>query len=124
MIKLNNAGGPYGDGTTSYNVETDVANVGAFIQEVLKEYPQDWGHFRIRTNNTDKRDICVCSYSYGKIERKASNYDTYGTAKIKSIFANGGWSAMNYDITVEDFDTLPEQEKEEFQITYWGWVLK
>lgn len=124
MIKFNFKSGPFGDCTTNYDVETDAANVAQFIEEAVKENPDEWGEFCIRADNVSDRDVCVCTYNKGKFERKASNYDSYGAAKIKSVFANGGWSKMSYDIKVEEFDALPKQDKEEFQFVYWGKVLK
>lgn len=122
MIKLNYEKGPFGDETSNYNVTTDALYVAEFIEQVLKERSGEWGEILIRSNDNHE-DICVCSYKRGVIERRASNYNIYGTAKIKSIFANGGWSKMSYDVKVEDSDSLPKQDKEEFQIVYWGKVL-
>ena len=123
MIKLNIEGGPFGDCTSNYNVETDAKDVAGFVEAVVKEMPDEWGEICIRSDN-HIGDICVCSYKRGTIERKASAYNVYGAARIKSIFANGGWGLMSYDITVDDFEALPEQDRKEFQIVYWGRVLK
>lgn len=122
MIKLNYERGPFGDETSNYSVETDAINVAQFIEQVLKEKTGEWGEILISSNDCSE-NMCVCSYKKGTIERRASNYDTYGTAKIKSILANGGWTKMRYEINVEDFDSLPKQDREEFQIVYWGSVL-
>lgn len=65
-------------------------------------------------------DICVCEYRYGKITRRATEYDSYGVAKIKAISANGGWSTMSYEIQVENYDELPKQSREEFLQVYFG----
>ena len=123
MIKLLYKSGPFGDATTNYDVNTDNACVSDFIDEVLKEFPGEWGSVCIRSSKSYSDNICVCSYKYGTIERKASDYETYGKAKIKSISSNGGWSAMNYDIEVEDFGALPKQERNDFCMTYWGRVF-
>lgn len=123
MIKLNYESGPFGDETSNYSVDTDAVYVVQFIEQVLKERSDEWGEILIRSNDNPE-DICVCSYKRGAIEHRASNYDTYGTAKIKSIFANGGWSKMSYNIKVEDFDSLPKQDKNEFQLIYFGKILR
>ena len=123
MIKLNYESGPFEDETSNYSVDTDAVYVVQFIEQVLKERSGEYGEILILPNK-NLGDMCVCSYKRGAIERRASNYDTYGTAKIKSIFANGRWSKMSYYIKVEDFNSLPKQDKDEFQIVYWGKVLK
>ena len=124
MVKLNFESGPFGDCTSNYNVDTNAECVAKFIEEVVKESPYEWGQFCIRADNAGDRDICVCSYKKGKVIRKSLNYGTYGAAKIKSIFANGGWGAMSYDIKVENFAELPKQDKNEFQLIYWGKILR
>ena len=123
MIKLLYESGPFGDETTNYIVDTDNTYVSDFINEALKEFPEEWGSVCIFHNNPTVDTICVCSYKHGAIERKALDYEAYSKAKIKSISSNGGWSAMNYDIEVEDFDALPKQEKNDFCMTYWGRVF-
>ena len=121
MIDLIYKSGPFGDETSNYNVNTDAKTVGEFIDMVLSERGNEWGEFCIRRED-DPFDgsICVCDYSHGKIRRKAKDWDAYRNAKIKSIFANGGWSLMGYDITVEDHESLPEQDRKEFQYVYFG----
>lgn len=124
MVKLNHESGPFGDETSNYNVETDANNVSEFIKEVVKENPYEWGEFCIRADNNEDRDVCVCAYEKGEIIRKALNYDAYGNANVKSILANGGWGKMSYDIDIEDFASLPKQDKNEFQLIYFGKILR
>ena len=112
MIKLNYERGPFGDETSNYSVDTDAVYVVQFIEQVLKERSGEWGEVFISSDDNHER-MCVCSYNRGAIECRVSNYDTYGTAKIKSIFANGGWSKMSYVIKVEDFNSMPKQDKED-----------
>lgn len=120
MIEFNFAGGPFGDETTNYNVETDATYVIQFIQEVLKERNNEWGEICLSKEGSHSNDICVCEYRRGKITRRATEYDSYGIGRIKSIYANGGWSKMSYDIQVENYDELPKQSREEFLQVYFG----
>lgn len=121
MIDLVYKSGPFGDETSYYNVRTDAAFVVQFIEQVLKERGNEWGEICLAKEGSHAHDICVCEYRYGKITRRATEYDSYGVAKIKSISANGGWSAMSYEIQVENYDELPKQSREEFQQVYFGW---
>ena len=120
MIKLNFAGGPFGDETSNYHVKTDATYVVQFIEQVLKERSNEWGEICISNTGVSNHEICVCEYRYGKITRRATEYDSYGAAKIKSISSNGGWSLMSYDIQVENYDELPKQSREEFLQVYFG----
>ena len=122
MINLIYESGPFGDQTYNYDVNTDAKTVGEFIDMVLSERVDEWGQFCIRKEeNPFDGSICVCDYSNGKVGRKAKDLDAYRNAKIKSIFANGGWSAMGYDITVEDYESLPQQDRAEFRQVYFGY---
>lgn len=118
MICLEYKSGPFGDGTSFYNVKTDAISVHQFIEQVLKERSNEWGEICLVKGDGSK--ICVCEYRYGGIARKATEYDSYGIARIKSISANGGWTAMSYDIQVENGDEIPKQTREEFLQVYFG----
>lgn len=125
MINLICQSGPFGDETSNYDVKTNAKTVGEFIDMVLSERNSEWGEVCIRREDSYfDGSICVCNYSNGKVNRKAKNLDAYRNAKIKNIFANGGWSCMRYDITVEDYESLPEQDRREFQYVYFGWQRK
>lgn len=63
-------------------------------------------------------DVCMAYATGGKITRKASNYDSLVTMRLKSVKVNGGWGNMTYDVWVKD--ELPAQDHKEFQMVYWG----
>lgn len=121
MIELEYKNGPFGDETSYYNVKTDAKYVVQFIEQVLKERGNEWGEILLAKEGSHDHDICVCEYRYGKITRRAAEYDSYGVAKIKSISANGGWSAMSYEIQVENYDELHKQGRDEFLRVYFGY---
>lgn len=112
--------GPFGDETSNYTVKTEVKTVGELIEQVIKERSQEWGTFCLEDKNSHAHNICICEYRYGVITRKAKNFDIYSKAKIISVFANGGWSAMSYAVKVEEYEKLPEQSREEFLYVYFG----
>ena len=70
-----------------YKAET----VGDFIQEVLKEFPDEWGTIR-----NEKYDI-ICEYRYGKICYITSDEEILNQ-EIYYITSYGGWSVMDYRI--------------------------
>lgn len=97
MFRLVKTGGPFGDSTCNYNVVMDKPyTVKEFILEVLKN-EREWGYVRIGENFTGKK---VCEYRHGSIVFLDESVDTSKT--IKSGWANGGWSAMDYFLEVEE----------------------
>ena len=121
MIEFKPISRIFGDETQNYDVKTNAKSVAQFIEQILKERSNDWGTICIKKANGLAHSICVCEYKRGKITRQAVKYNSYGTAKIQSIFSNGGWSSMNYVIKVKDFDELPMQSRKEFRQVYFGW---
>ena len=122
MINLIYQSGTFGDETSNYDVKTNAKTVGEFIDMALSERNSEWGEVCIRREESYyDGSICVCDYSHGEIRRKATEWEAYRSAKIKTIFANGGWSCMRYDITVEDYESLPQQDRAEFRRVYFGY---
>lgn len=87
-----------GDATAWYDVTNwKSRTVGEFIQEVLSEYPKDWGRIDIgHWNSTGENFKGECEYVRGKI-REEMPKDALDI-EIKSIVANGGWGMMDYVI--------------------------
>ena len=75
----------------NYKAET----IGDFIQEVLKEFPDEWGTIR-----NEKYDI-ICKYCYGKICYITSDEEILNQ-EIYYITSYGGWSVMDYTIITTD----------------------
>ena len=119
-IEYKKIGGPYGDATSSYEIITDAKTVGELIDALL---PKDnFATFCLRaTNRLSKEDICVCKAQDHKIIRKAKNYNSLASMKLKEVKANGGWGSMLYDITIEG--ELPKQDRKEFEMVYWGYTF-
>lgn len=116
-IKFVHTGGPFGDCTDNYNVITDAATLGDFITAILGR-----DNYQTFCLNTGKEilggGVCVAYATSGKITRKASNYKSLLSMKLKRVKVNGGWGNMKYDIGVEG--ELPAQDRKEFQRVYWG----
>lgn len=99
-FKMKHTGGPYGDACCRYAVMFDREyTVQEFIEDIIKEKPEEWGEFQIATDlkypYTTSIDICV--YKHGQI---ISNFKKPDTAKmkIKEIVAHGGYTNMDYYI--------------------------
>lgn len=83
----------HNDCTDSYYVDLDRPyTVGEFIDTIFKKRPNEWGNIKIRC-------VSTCSYKQGKV---TSNEFTQGilSASIKNVEAHGGWSRMDYTISI------------------------
>ena len=123
MIDLRYKAGPFGDCTSNYDVRADAKTVGEFIDKILAgEMPDNYITICIRADR--KKDVAVVEIyremGSGRyyIKRKAESYEVYRAVTISSIFANGGWGRMNYDIK-SDAD-FPEQDRSDFKRVYFG----
>lgn len=63
--------------------------VGKFVEEILAEYPDEWGNIEIK-------DIDVVIYRDGKLISRFNNEIL--NKKIQQVVAQGGWSRMDYII--------------------------
>jgi len=119
-IKFVHTGGPFGDCTDNYDIETNATTVGEFMSAVLGR--DNFQTFCIRRGNgISSGDVCMAYATRGKITRKATNYDSLSSMKIAQVKVNGGWGNMTYDVWVED--ELPAQDRKEFQMVYWGYTF-
>lgn len=94
MFTLTQVTQTFGDCTAGYRVDLDKEyTVSEFINEVLKEKPNEWGYFEI------KRFMLKAEYRHGEIIE--SDFDeNILSAKILSVAATGGWSRMDYIIII------------------------
>lgn len=94
-----------GDCTSPYVVKfTDKLTVKEFIDGILKDMKNDWGSIKIYSNDIlAYYDISV-RYRNGEIESAQSlldmMYKDIGEKEIIGISAAGGWSRMDYVITI------------------------
>lgn len=99
-FKMVCTGGPFGDCCSSYDVVLDKEyTVEEFIQEVLKEKPEEWGEFSIVADFKHRFSTSLdsCEYKYGKTTKGLKKTDN-ANARVKEIKAHGGWTAMDYFI--------------------------
>lgn len=87
VIQYGNTGS---DETATYNVFDYPKKVTDFIQEVLKRI-NEWGTISIKGYGT-------IEYRHGELLKDIPGI---WNLKINNVTASGGWSYMNYDITVD-----------------------
>lgn len=89
-------GGPFGDCTSYYKGKIhNKLTVQNFINTELNPY--EWGIIQINGQ-------IICKYDRSRTLFDINNdlMRRYQEAEIKSIESSGGWSLMNYIITVEE----------------------
>lgn len=89
-----------GDCTAWYKVTDYKANtIGELIEEVLQD-KQEWGYIKVLEGPDAEWWNCPqCEYRYGKLISLLP--ENILSKKIISIEANGGWTAMDYHVSVE-----------------------
>lgn len=99
-MKFQQVGRTAGDETTPYKV-TDFKSrtVGEFIQEVLREYPKEWGYISVGGHFYQQRQKGSCEYRYGRL--LSDMPDELLGIEIMEVLASGGWSRMDYTINWE-----------------------
>lgn len=99
MFRPITAGPVGGDETRPYVVDLDYDyTVEQFIREVLLNN-REWGKISIY-NKDYIFGYPSYRYEYGTLTSKLP--DEYLTRKIKSAKASGGWSLMDYIVTLEE----------------------
>ena len=117
-IRLECTAGPFGDCTAAYKVYFPKGiTVEEFINLVLEENPDEWGSFHLGS----LMGTVIGNYNRSK-ENKFTPQNIEVYEKIKhfhpvEIFANGGWSLMDYTIITKEknpndflYMTITEEE--------------
>lgn len=103
-------GNDRGDCTAPYKVILDREyTVKEFISEVLL-IKGEWGYIGIKSKDNPWLGDPHCEYRYGKL--LVNLPDDAMEKKVVSVKADGGWSRMDYLITVEESDTQMDGEAE------------
>ena len=100
-MKFTETGRTSSDETTPYSVtEYESTTVREFIEEVLKEKPNEWGYIQVYQREQGWiMSPHVCEYLHGEIVK--SEHPELLDLEIHHIDARGGWSYMCYMIYVE-----------------------
>lgn len=71
---------------------------GEFINEILAKYPKEWGCITIKRDN---KIINEFLYTSGKVTYGLLPDDEIANMKIISVKGDGGYTLMDYVITIE-----------------------
>ena len=108
-------GGPYGDATSKYEVTfPEGITVREFVSYIVDDYSvnsgDNWGAFEIHDDNYTFGLVQFLQYNRGKAfyeepwtnkERGEAIFNSIADVRIIKITAHGGWSNMNYILTLE-----------------------
>lgn len=98
MFKLKQIGKTHGDETADFKVVLDKPyTVSSFIDTVLKD-TSEWGYIGIKNQNSFFGDPS-CEYGYGKLLSAIPK--EYLNREIKDVTSNGGWTRMDYILTLK-----------------------
>lgn len=101
MITFDQVTPTAGDCTAYYRVQLSVPyTVKDFVDEILTKHTGDWGCISIVDPGLGS-PYPYCRYSHGKLETGPLP-ECFMTEKIKSVNSHGGWTLMNYFITLEE----------------------
>jgi len=89
---------PHSDGCADYKIRTKNITLKEAIDYIVSTYKEEWGVISILDGSVYEKRHCL-EYDRGEIVHD------YFTSKEKELIvsggmANGGWSLMNYDLTV------------------------
>ena len=91
------------DCTISYDIAFDREyTLIEFIKTVFENFPDEWGRFLIRSAGKHDDLVQYIDYKYGNADGKmmCDVLDKYGDRKIKTAYAIGGWTKMDYAIQI------------------------
>lgn len=91
-----------GDATANYDITLDREyTVQEFIITVLANRPREWGYIGIRSNSIDGQFLGDPRMEYRRGTILSALPNDILSKKIKSVSASGGWSNMDYLLTLE-----------------------
>nr|DAF99913.1 MAG TPA: hypothetical protein [Siphoviridae sp. ctJT77] len=90
------------DCTAGYRVCLDKEyTLQEFIDAILTNKRDEWGKIRMAKRNCPWYDYPSIDYRYGNITNTPNIPEKVFGYKVKSVTASGGWTAMDYIITLE-----------------------
>lgn len=103
MFRFENKRNESSDATAMYDVLLNREyTVKEFIIEALETRPKEWGFIRIKSKDDKWSETPEIEYRYGKAIKGTDLSVFPFDSKIKSIFAHGGWSNMDYFVELEE----------------------
>lgn len=91
-----------GDCTAGYKVFLDKEyTLQGFVDAILTNKKDEWGKIKIAKRNSPWYDYPSIDYRNGNIINTPNIPETVFGYKVKSVTASGGWTAMDYIVTLE-----------------------
>lgn len=91
-----------GDCMAGYRVFLDKEyTLQEFVDAILTNKKDEWGEIRIAKTNCPWHLYPRFDYRYGNITSKPNIPEEVFGYKVKSATARGGWTAMDYIVTLE-----------------------
>lgn len=92
----------FGDCTAGYRVCLDKEyTLQEFVDAILTNKKDEWGEIKIAKRNCPWYDYPSIDYRNGNITNTPNIPEEVFGYKVKSATAHGGWSAMDYIVTLE-----------------------
>ena len=90
------------DCTVGYRVNLDKEyTLQEFIDAILTNKKDEWGGIKIVKRNCPWYSRPCIDYKYGNITNKPNIPEKVFSYKVKSVTAHGGWSSMDYIVTLK-----------------------
>ena len=91
-----------GDCTAGYEVDLDKEyTLQEFIDAILTNKKDEWGEIKIAKRNCPWYRYPSIGYHYGNITSKPNIPEKVFGYKVKTVTADGGWTTMDYIVTLE-----------------------
>lgn len=102
MFTLTQCTPTFGDCTARYRVDLDKEyTLQGFVDAILTNKKDEWGKISIVKSNVPWYFYPYIGYQRGSITGESNIPEKVFTYKVKSVIANGGWSVMDYIVTLE-----------------------
>lgn len=102
MFTLTQCTPTFGDCTARYRVDLDKEyTLQEFVDAILTNKKDWWGMIKIEKRNCLWTRYPSISYRYGNITGETNIPEKVFGYKVKSVIANGGWTLMDYIVTLE-----------------------
>lgn len=101
MFTLTQSTPTAGDCTAGYKVTLEKeCTLQEFIDAILTN-KREWGYIKVAKRDCAWYNYPGFSYRYGEISGEPNLPEEVYGYKVKSVTANGGWSNMDYIVTLE-----------------------
>lgn len=116
MFTLTQVGQTRGDCTAPYKVNLDREyTIEEFVNAVIKNRTDERGSVMIGSRFSD----AICEYHDGRITKPIP--ESLKTIKILSATADGGWTLIDYCLTLKTDEDVSSESKNDVSCKYYAW---